>query len=107
MYVDHVKANFDLQAIENSNMNLIYDAMYGAGMNVIKRLLPNATLLHCDDNPGFKGVAPEPIYRNLKEFSNLIFVLDQRAENSTCKLMVTLFYMADILFEFDNCSDQL
>jgi phosphomannomutase len=29
-------------------------------------------LLHCDDNPGFKGIAPEPIYRNLKEFSNLI-----------------------------------
>ena len=62
----------DLDLINNSKMKFAYDAMYGAGMNVIKRLLPNATLLHCDDNPGFKGVAPEPIYRNLKEFSNLI-----------------------------------
>lgn len=72
MYCDHVSANFDLDLINNSKMKFAYDAMYGAGMNVIKRLLPNATLLHCDDNPGFKGVAPEPIYRNLKEFSNLI-----------------------------------
>tara|TARA_Y100001968_G_C19340610_1_gene709297 strand:- start:473 stop:1309 length:837 start_codon:yes stop_codon:yes gene_type:complete len=46
--------------------------MFGAGMNVIKRLLPNITLLHCDDNPGFLGIAPEPIHRNLGEFSQLI-----------------------------------
>jgi phosphomannomutase len=72
MYCEHVSTNFDLDLINNSKMKFAYDAMYGAGMNVIKRLLPNATLLHCDDNPGFKGIAPEPIYRNLKEFSNLI-----------------------------------
>jgi phosphomannomutase len=72
MYCEHVSANFDLDLINNSKMKFAYDAMYGAGMNVIKRLLPNTTLLHCDDNPGFKGIAPEPIYRNLKEFSNLI-----------------------------------
>jgi phosphomannomutase len=41
-------------------------------MNAIKRLLPNATLLHCDNNPGFLGTAPEPIHRNLQEFSDLM-----------------------------------
>jgi len=72
MYCEHVEANFDLDLINNSEMNFAYDAMFGSGMNVIKKLLPKTTLLHCDDNPGFLGIAPEPIYRNLKEFSELI-----------------------------------
>lgn len=69
MYIDHVKANFDLQAIYDSDIKLVYDAMYGAGQNVIRRLFPEAFLLHCDYNPSFKGQAPEPIHRNLKELS--------------------------------------
>jgi phosphomannomutase len=71
-YIKHVEKNFDLDAIRKSNLNLAYDAMYGAGQNVIKRLFPNITLLHCDDNPGFHGQAPEPIDKNLQEFSALI-----------------------------------
>ena len=72
MYCEHVKSNFDLDLINKSNMKFAYDAMYGAGMNVVKKLLPTTTLLHCEDNPGFKGVAPEPIYKNLHEFSELM-----------------------------------
>jgi phosphomannomutase len=71
-YCKHAAASFDLDAINNSDMNFAYDAMFGAGMNAVKRLLPNATLLHCDDNPGFLGTAPEPIHRNLQEFSDLM-----------------------------------
>jgi len=71
-YVDHVKAHFDLEAIENSGLNLVYDAMYGAGQNVLKRLLPNTHFLHCDHNPSFRGQAPEPIAKNLKELENYI-----------------------------------
>jgi len=71
-YCKHAEASFDLEAIRNSDMNFAYDAMFGAGMNVVKRLLPNATFLHCDDNPGFLGTAPEPIHRNLQEFSDLM-----------------------------------
>jgi phosphomannomutase len=72
MYIKHAQANFDLEVIRNSNMNFAYDAMFGSGMNVVKRLLPKTTLLHCDENPGFLGIAPEPIHRNLQEFSDLI-----------------------------------
>lgn len=71
-YVAHVEKNFDLDAIRNSKLNLAYDAMYGAGQNVIRRLFPDATLLHCDYNPSFDGQAPEPILRNLQEFSDVI-----------------------------------
>tara|TARA_B110000008_G_scaffold115375_1_gene118102 strand:+ start:13097 stop:14497 length:1401 start_codon:yes stop_codon:yes gene_type:complete len=72
MYCEHAASNFDLDAINNSDLNFAYDAMFGAGMNAVKRLLPNTTLLHCDDNPGFLGTAPEPIHRNLQEFSDLM-----------------------------------
>jgi len=72
MYCDHVKANFDLEAIAKSGLTFGYDAMFGAGQNVIKRLLPETTMLHCDNNPGFHGQAPEPIHKNLLEFSSLI-----------------------------------
>ncbi|MDG2455151.1 MAG: phosphoglucomutase/phosphomannomutase family protein [Bacteroidia bacterium] len=71
-YIDHVYANFDIEGIRKSGIKLGYDAMYGAGMNVVRRLLPEATLLHADYNPSFMGQAPEPIARNLKPFSQLI-----------------------------------
>ena len=72
MYVKHVEKNFDLAAIRKSGLKLGYDAMYGAGQNVIPRILPEATLLHCVNDPSFKGQAPEPIHKNLIEFSELI-----------------------------------
>ncbi len=72
MYVEHVERNFDLEAIRKSGLRLGYDAMYGAGQNVIPRILPDTTLLHCINDPSFKGQAPEPIHKNLIEFSELI-----------------------------------
>lgn len=72
MYCEHVQKNFDLAAIRNSGLKFAYDAMYGAGQNVIKRLFPETTMLHCEYNPSFHGQAPEPIDKNLREFSELI-----------------------------------
>ena len=72
MYIDHVEANFDMNAIRNSGIKLAYDAMYGAGQSALRKLLPKAVLLHCDWNPSFMGRAPEPIHRNLKELSECI-----------------------------------
>jgi len=72
MYLDRVKSSFDLEAIKNSGLNFAYDAMYGAGQNVMKKLFPEMTFLHCDYNPSFNDQAPEPIDKNLTEFSELI-----------------------------------
>jgi phosphomannomutase len=77
MYSEHVQNNFDMKAIEDSKLNFAYDAMYGAGQSIMRRLMPDATFLHCDNNPGFDGQAPEPIHKNLLEFSEMI----QMAEN--------------------------
>ncbi len=71
-YISHVKKNFDLEAIYESELVLAYDAMFGSGQNVIRKLFPNASLLHCEYNPSFEGQAPEPILRNLQEFANTI-----------------------------------
>ena len=81
MYIQHVKANFDLESIKKSGLKLAYDAMYGAGQNVLKKLLPEIDFLHCDYNPSFMGQAPEPIAKNLIEFSEFI-----QAKNIDCGL---------------------
>lgn len=72
LYCEKVKSVFDLELIRKADIGLAYDAMYGAGQNVLKRLMPEITFLHCDYNPSFMGQAPEPIDKNLKEFSKLI-----------------------------------
>ncbi len=72
MYMDHIKANFDLDSMKQANFGIAYDAMFGAGKNAMERLFPNALLLHMDDNPGFHGQAPEPIHRNLSELAEAI-----------------------------------
>jgi phosphomannomutase len=72
MYLDHVKNSFDLKGIKEANVGVAYDAMYGAGQRAMPRILPDAYCLHCDFNPSFKGQAPEPIHKNLKELSSYI-----------------------------------
>jgi len=72
MYVDYLKEKFDFEKLSRSPFKIAYDAMYGAGQNVIRRLLPGAVLIHCDDNPGFHGQAPEPLDKNLQELAKTV-----------------------------------
>lgn len=69
MYLDYLHTRFDFNKLNNAPYKLAYDAMYGAGQNVIRKTLPSAVLLHCDYNPSFKGTPPEPIHKNLLELS--------------------------------------
>lgn len=71
-YIRYLQEKFDFAALRQSPFKLAYDAMFGAGQNVVRKLLPEAVLLHCDDNPGFLGQAPEPIDKNLKELAATI-----------------------------------
>jgi phosphomannomutase len=74
MYVEEVESKFNIPLIKESKMEFAYDAMYGAGQNVMRRIFPDITLLHCDYNPSFDGQAPEPIDKNLAEFREMIAV---------------------------------
>ena len=71
-YLDQIQKSFDLPSIKNSTLKLAYDAMYGAGQNVLKAILPKVNFLHCESNPSFMGQAPEPIEKNLLELKNFI-----------------------------------
>lgn len=72
IYIKHVEEKFDLESIRKADFKVAYDAMYGAGQRAMQAILPDAVLLHCDDDPSFKGQAPEPIHRNLGELSETI-----------------------------------
>jgi phosphomannomutase len=72
LYYEHAEKSFDMEAIRKSGLTIAYDAMYGAGQKITKRLLPEAVTLHTDFNPGFNGQAPEPILKNLQPFVHLI-----------------------------------
>ncbi len=74
LYLTAVKNTFDLEAIYHAPFRFGYDAMYGSGQAVMNELFPEIELLHCTENPGFEGIAPEPILRNLQEFSEFIRV---------------------------------
>lgn len=76
LYIEECRQKFDLNAINNSFVRLAYDAMYGAGQNVVRQLLKNITEFHCTHNPSFEGQAPEPIHRNLLQLSEFIAKTD-------------------------------
>jgi phosphomannomutase len=71
-YIECIEKAFNLDLIKKSGMGLAFDAMYGAGQKVVPSILPDTTLLHCEENPSFNNQAPEPIARNLQPFSKLI-----------------------------------
>lgn len=72
LYIDEIKQKFDLESIEKSGLVLAFDAMYGSGQKVIPAVLKNTVLLNCEHNPGFNGVAPEPLEKNLTGLSETI-----------------------------------
>lgn len=72
VYLQQIEEKFDTAKLKAYAPHFGYDAMYGAGQNVIKTLLPDSPKLHCEVNPGFNGIAPEPIAKNLGDFSAMI-----------------------------------
>ncbi len=84
MYCEYLENKFDLNAIRNSGMRFAFDAMYGAGQNVMRRLFPGILLQNCERQPLFNGIPPEPLAKNLKAFSEAI----REAGNIDCGLAV-------------------
>lgn len=72
-YLDVLRGILDLEAIRKSGITIAHDAMFGASQGLVKALLPGQVKeLHAEINPSFKGQAPEPIEKNLKELSAFI-----------------------------------
>ncbi|MFH1050830.1 MAG: phosphoglucomutase/phosphomannomutase family protein [bacterium] len=67
-YFRHIKKKIDIDTIRKAKFKILYDPMYGAGIGLMKELLPDSDELHNDYNPSFGNLEhPEPIAENLKE----------------------------------------
>lgn len=69
-YARHVRTLVNFEVIRQAQLPVAVDAMYGAGRRVLRQLLEEAGCrvveLHGETNPGFNGIHPEPIERNLQ-----------------------------------------
>lgn len=70
-YLDALRETLNINTIAQSNLKIAHDPMYGAGLGLVTALLGEEQVipLHHDQNPGFHGVAPEPIEDRLHELS--------------------------------------
>ncbi len=71
-YYEHLTTNLiDMDIISNGELKVVADPMYGAGRNVFSEILSRTRTkvheLHNEMNPGFGGIHPEPMGKNLKE----------------------------------------
>lgn len=73
IYIKQIKDNFDLDKIKKASKKFAFDAMYGSSQNVFRKLLPDVKLFHCEYNPTFKGIPPEPAHKNLFELSEYMW----------------------------------
>jgi phosphomannomutase len=69
IYLEHIRGLVNLEAIGRSDLHVVVDPMYGSGRGYLRSIL---TAAGCDVmeirgelNPGFGGIYPEPIERNL------------------------------------------
>jgi phosphomannomutase len=72
IYIKEIKDTFAVDEINKSGIRFIVDVMYGSGQNIINKLLPDCTVIHNEVNPAFKGIPPDPVYKNLHELDELM-----------------------------------
>ncbi|MEO6694617.1 MAG: phosphoglucomutase/phosphomannomutase family protein [Ignavibacteria bacterium] len=70
-YINYLKNKIDIDKIKKANLKIIYDAMYGAGQNIINKFI-DIKQLHGDYNPSFGKSAPEPVQKNLGEICDVM-----------------------------------
>ena len=73
IYMKEIRDTIDVQQISDSKLNLAFDAMFGSSQNFIRKLLPKVQALHCEVNPSFRGIRPEPTRKNLHELIELVW----------------------------------
>lgn len=84
IYLKNLRDNFDIDKLINSGKQFSFDAMYGSAQNVFRKLMPEVSLFHCQLNPSFFGIPPEPLPKNLHELEEYIV----KHEDTECALAV-------------------
>ncbi len=76
-YLDALRDALNIAAIQNADLTIAHDAMFGAAQGLVEALLGDGVVsLRHDHNPGFHGVAPEPIADRLGELSDTVATSD-------------------------------
>jgi len=69
-YLEKVKSFLDSDLIERAHLKVVHDPMFGVGDGLIEKILETSECkvltIHHKYNPGFGGLAPEPIEENLE-----------------------------------------
>ena len=70
-FLEQIGTMVDLPRLRAHGLRVLHEAMYGAGAGLIARALEGGDTtveqLHCERNPGFGGMHPEPIDRYMPE----------------------------------------
>ncbi|MFZ5903080.1 MAG: phosphoglucomutase/phosphomannomutase family protein [Chloroflexota bacterium] len=75
-YFDHLRTLIDTDVIAENPQRFVVDAMYGSGRGVIKSFLQGTGCevaeIRGEMNPGFGGIHPEPIAKNLGALASAV-----------------------------------
>lgn len=75
-YFEHLRKLINFDVIADNPQAVVVDSMYGSGRNVIKGILQGTGCevyeIRGEMNPGFGGVHPEPIARNLNSLAGAL-----------------------------------
>lgn len=67
-FIRYIKKKINIEEIINAKFKILYDPMFGAGIDTMDKLLPNVDEIHSELNPSFGNVGhPEPIQECLGE----------------------------------------
>ncbi len=71
-YLNYLQEKFDFEKIRKSGIHIVFDPMYGAGINTLGYLLPYIKEIHSTYNPSFGEIDhPEPIESMLGELRGI------------------------------------
>ncbi|WP_343415668.1 hypothetical protein [Candidatus Flexifilum breve] len=97
-YYQHLATLVDLDKISEGELNIVSDAMWGAGRGAFTSIL-SRTRCHVTEirgalNPGFGGIHPEPILKNLNE---LVAAVQRNQPMSASRPMATRIASARLM----------
>jgi phosphomannomutase len=84
IYLKDIRDSYNVAEIAESGLKFGFDAMFGSSQNIITKLFPKLLTLHCEVNPSFRGIRPEPVHKNLHELIEMVW----SKKNIDCSLAV-------------------
>ncbi|MCF8379523.1 MAG: hypothetical protein K9H49_08105 [Bacteroidales bacterium] len=72
LYINHLRSNFNVELLKKSASQIAFDPMYGSGQNILPAFIPGINVIHKKQDFFFGKTSPEPLEKNLTEFSKYI-----------------------------------